>query len=107
MLCIFGCGWLYYRLINLKLKAVFDTATIKILLYFFDRGDARYSKLMEEVIHSRSTLALALRDLQEEQLIEREVMDTRPVQTRYSLTGYGEEVAEHLSAIRNLTARQI
>jgi len=92
-------------LINLKVKAVVDTATIMILLYLFDRGDARYSELMEEVIHSRSTLALALRDLQEEQLIEREVMDTRPVQTRYSLTNHGKEIAKHFLAIRNLISQ--
>jgi len=89
-------------LINLKVKAVIDIATIKILLYLFDGGNARYSKLMEEVIQSRSTLALALRDLQEEQLIEREVMDTRPVQTRYSLTSHGTEIAKHLSSVKNV-----
>ena len=93
-------------MINLKVKAVIDIATIKILLYLFDGSNARYSELMEEVIQSRSTLALALRDLQEEQLIEREVIDTRPVQTRYSLTSYGKEIAEHLSAIRDVISRQ-
>jgi len=54
------------------------------------------------VTRSRSTLALALRELQEEKLIEREVVDARPVQTRYSLTGLGEEVAGHLSEIKRL-----
>ena len=84
------------------MKAVIDIATIKILLYLFDEGNARCSELMEEVIQSRSTLARALRDLQEEQLIEREVMDTRPVQTRYSLSSQGIEIAEHLSSIKNV-----
>jgi DNA-binding HxlR family transcriptional regulator len=59
-------------------------------------------ELKEEVTRSRSTLALALRELQEERLIEREVVDTRPVQTRYSLTGLGAEVAGHLSEIKRL-----
>ena len=99
------CGWLNYRLINLKVRAIIDTATIKILLYLSDRGDARYSELMEEVVQSRSTLALALRDLQEEKLVEREVMDTRPVQTSYSLTNDGKEIAEHLSVIKNLISQ--
>jgi len=105
MLCIFGRSWLNYRLINLKMKAVIDTATIKILLHLFERDNARYSELLEEVIQRRSTLALALRDLQEEQLVGREVMDARPVQTRYSLTSRGEEVAKHLSAIKNLISK--
>lgn len=47
-----------------------------------------------------------MRELQEEKLIEREVVDTRPVQTRYSLTGLGEEVAGHLSEIKRLIESQ-
>jgi len=102
MLCIFGCGGLSYRWISLKVKGVIDAATIRILLHLSEMGDARYSELKEEVTRSRSTLALALRELQEERLIEREVVDTRPVQTRYSLTGLGAEVAGHLSEIKRL-----
>jgi len=70
-------------------------------IHFFDRT-LMNSELKMEVTRSRSTLALALRELQEERLIEREVVDTRPVQTRYSLTGLGAEVAGHLSEIKRL-----
>ena len=87
------------------MKAVIEIAIIKVLLYLFDRGNARYSELLEEAIQSRSTLALALRELQEEQLVERQVMDTRPVQTMYALTSFGKKVAEHLSAIKKLISR--
>lgn len=86
----------------MRVKAVIDAATIRILLHLHDGGEARYSELMEEVTRSRSTLALALRELQEEGLVEREVVDTRPVQTRYSLTGLGAEVAGHLSEVKRL-----
>lgn len=51
------------------MKAVIDAATIRILLHLSERGDARYSELKEEVTRSRSTLALALRELQEIRLM--------------------------------------
>ena len=73
----------------------------RVEIRFFDRT-LMNSELKEEVTRSRSTLALALRELQEMRLIEREVVDTRPVQTRYSLTGLGAEVAGHLSEIKRL-----
>jgi len=75
-------------------------ALVKVLLYLFERRDARYSEILGEAVLSRSTLALTLRDLQEDQLIERRVIATRPVQTRYTLTGRGREIAEHLYAIK-------
>ena len=61
---------------------------------------------MDKVVQSRSTLALALKDAQEDQVVERTVEDTRPVQTRYSLTETGREVAEHLLQIRKAVLKQ-
>ena len=84
------------------MKDVFEIAIIKILLYLFETNDARYSELLDEVIQSRSTLALSLRDLQDDQLIERRVLASRPVQTRYTLTSEGKKVAEHLSTVKKL-----
>lgn len=86
---------------------VLEIAIIKVLLELFERGNARYSELLGEAIQSRSTLALALRDLQDDQLIERTVIATRPVQTRYTLTGCGKEIAEHLSAVKKLNSREV
>jgi len=84
----------------MKMKAVLEISTIKVLLYLFEKNNARDSELLDEAIQSRSTLALALRDLQDDQLIERRVIATRPVQTRYTLTDEGNKVAEHLSALK-------
>lgn len=89
----------------MKMKAIFEIAIIKVLLYLFETDNTRYSELLDEVIQSRSTLALSLRDLQDDQLIERRVIATRPVQTRYTLTSSGKDVAEHLSTIKKLISR--
>lgn len=87
---------------EMRMKAVFEIGNIKVLLYLLENGSARYSELLREVIPSRSTLALTLRDLQEDQIVERRVEATRPVQTWYSLTSTGKEIAEHLSDIKKL-----
>jgi len=90
----------------MEMKDVLEIAIIKVLLYLFETNDARYSEFLDEAIQSRSTLALALRDLQDDQLIERRVLATRPVQTWYTLTSIGKEVAKHLSAIKKLISQQ-
>jgi len=90
----------------MKMKAVLKISTIKVLLYLFEKNKARYSEL-HEAIQSRSTLSLALRDLQDDQLIERRVIDSRPVQTRYTLTDEGNKVAEHLSAVKLILSDHI
>ena len=91
----------------MKMKDVFEIAIIKVLLYLFETNSARYSELLDEVIQSRSTLALALRDLQDDQLIERSVLASRPVQTRYTLTSKGNKVAEYLSSLKELILREV
>ena len=90
----------------MKMRDVFEIAIIKVLLYLFETNSARYSELLEEVIQSRSTLALALRDLQDDQLIERSVLASRPVQIWYTLTSEGNKVAEHLSTLKELILKE-
>ena len=46
--------------------AIFYISNIKILLYFLENERARYSELLKYVIPVRSTLALALRELKED-----------------------------------------
>jgi len=84
----------------MKMKDVLKIATIKVLLYLFEKNNARFSELLGEAVQSGSTLSLALRDLQDDQLIERSVIASRPVQTWYTLTDEGNKVAEHLSALK-------
>ena len=86
----------------MRINTIFDISNIKILLYLLENEKARYSDLLKYVIPVRSTLALALRELKEEKLIERNVEATTPVKTWYSLTDLGKEAAGHLQALKNL-----
>jgi len=88
----------------MKMEAIFEISNIKVLLYLLEKGNARYSELLRDVIPSRSTLALTLKDLQDDHLVERKVEATRPVQTWYILTSRARKIAEHLSAIKKLTS---
>ena len=86
----------------MKMKAVLELSNIRIMLYLLEKGSARYSEILKDVGLSRGALALALRDLQDDGLIERKVEATRPIQTTYSLTVKGKEIAKHLESIKNL-----
>jgi DNA-binding HxlR family transcriptional regulator len=48
---------------------------------------------------SRGTLSLNIRELEEEELIERRFVTTKPIQAYYSLTNRGKEIASHFSTI--------
>ena len=86
----------------MKIRAVLELSNIRIMLYLLERGSARYSEILKGVGLSRGALALALRDLQDDGLIERKVEATRPIQTTYSLTAKGKEITKHLESIRKL-----
>ena len=84
------------------MEGIFDISNVKILLYLLEKEKARYSDLLKYVIPVRSTLALTLRELKEDRLIERRVEASTPVKTWYSLTDLGREAAEHLQALKDV-----
>ncbi|MCD6530053.1 winged helix-turn-helix transcriptional regulator [Candidatus Bathyarchaeota archaeon] len=67
-----------------------------------NKKEVRYSDLLKNVVPNRSSLALALRELQEDMIVERKVEATRPIKTFYSLTDLGDKIAQHIIAIREL-----
>jgi len=87
-----------------RVRALFELSNIEVLFYLHEKSEVRYSELLTKVVPSRSTLALTLRDLQADGLIERKVEATRPVQTRYRLTPKGRGVVEHLALIKKLVS---
>ena len=79
-----------------------EIASIKILLYLHERDEVRYTDLTN-LISSRGTLSLNIKDLEEERLIQRKILMTKPIQAHYSLTKKGTEIASLLSKIQKKT----
>ena len=68
---------------------------MQILMFLHDRGEVRHSEFTE-IITSRGTLSNNLNDLEEEQLIVRRVVTTKPAQSFYSLSEKGKNIAAKL-----------
>jgi len=66
-----------------------------------EKGEVRYSDLAD-LFTSRGTLSLNLKDLEEEKLIQRRIVASKPIQAYYSLTDKGKEVAKRLNEMRRL-----
>ena len=73
---------------------------MQILLLVYSKGEVRHSEL-ERLIRSRGTLSSNLNDLLEEGLLRRKVVASKPIQSNYSLTERGKEVAGILTDLRN------
>jgi DNA-binding HxlR family transcriptional regulator len=71
---------------------------VKILVHLQKVGESRHSDL-EELIGSRGTLAENLNDLLSEGLVKRKVVPTKPIQSNYSLTEKGQQVAKRLTEL--------
>jgi DNA-binding HxlR family transcriptional regulator len=82
----------------MRFSAFLETASVKILLYLYKYGEVRYKDLTK-LIDSRGTLSLSIKELQEELLIQRSVLTTKPIQAYYSLTEKGKEIAFLLKKI--------
>jgi DNA-binding HxlR family transcriptional regulator len=76
-------------------------ASIQILIFLSEKGEVRHAEL-SEMMKSRGTLSLSLKDLIEEELVQRKVLDTKPIQSLYSLTEKGAMVAKELHKIQKL-----
>jgi|GEM_PF-699034 DNA-binding HxlR family transcriptional regulator len=82
----------------MRFSALLETASVKILLYLYENGEVRYKDLAK-LIDSRGTLSLNITELQEELLIQRSILTTKPIQAYYSLTEKGKEIALPLRKI--------
>jgi len=83
----------------LKISSLLQTPCVKILLFLYEKGEVRYSDLAG-LIASRGTLSLNIKELEEESLIQRRVVTTKPIQAHYSLTDKGREIATHFDKIK-------
>lgn len=83
----------------MKISEMLEAPCAQILFFLHDRKEVRYSELAE-LIKSRGTLSLNLKHLEQEGLIERRVIATKPIQSLYSLTNRGSKIARRLLDVR-------
>jgi DNA-binding HxlR family transcriptional regulator len=82
-----------------KISDLLHAPSIEILLFLYKKGEVRYTDLAK-LIASRGTLSLNLKELDEEGLIQRRVVTTKPIQAYYSLRDRGKEIATHFDTIK-------
>jgi len=73
--------------------------SVKIILFMLEKGEVRYTDLAD-LFTSRGTLSVNLKDLEEEKLIQRRVVTSKPIQAYYSLTDRGREIAKRLGEMK-------
>ena len=83
----------------MKVSRILEIPSVKILLFLFDKQEVRYTDLTK-IITSRGTLSSNLKELEKEELVKRKVVTTKPIQSYYSLTEKGQEIARRLSEIK-------
>lgn len=83
----------------MKIARVLQIPSIQILLFLYEKGEVRHRDLIR-LIASRGTLSLSVKELEEEGLIRRRIVPTKPIKSFYSLTTKGREVAKRLGEIR-------
>ena len=86
---------------DVKISKIIEIPSIRMLLFLHEKREVRYTDLTK-LISSRGTLALTLNELDEEKLIQRRVVTTKPIQSYYSLTMKGEKVAKQLNEIKQI-----
>lgn len=85
----------------MKISSLLQTPSVRVLVFLFEKSEVRYADLTK-LITSRGTLSLCLKELGEEELIQRRIETTKPIQAHYSLTNKGKEIATHLNKIEKL-----
>jgi DNA-binding HxlR family transcriptional regulator len=70
------------------------------MLFLCEKGEVRHAELSELIV-SRGTLSLSLKDLEEEGLVQRKIIDSKPIQSLYSLTEKGLLIAKQLTEVKH------
>ncbi len=81
---------------SLKISKIPNIPSVRILLFLLEKGEARHSDLAK-LFTSRGTLKFSLKDLEDEQLVQRKIVDSKPIQSIYSLTEKGKVAAKQLN----------
>ena len=78
------------------------------LQYIHERGRVHYADILNynlksRVVESRATVTLTIRELAKLGLVQRTIVDSRPIRTVYQVTEKGQKLLQHLNAIKQLT----
>jgi DNA-binding HxlR family transcriptional regulator len=84
-----------------KITKILQLPSVQILLHICKRVETRHSDLAK-IIASRGSLSANLKTLENEMLIERRVVPSKPVKTFYALTPKGKEIAIKLTEIEQI-----
>ena len=77
---------------------MFRKGVIEVIFYLNKVGKAGYYEIYKQnFVVSRQTFANLLKELENEDLANRKVIEGRPPRVEYSLTGKGKRVADILS----------
>lgn len=86
-----------------ELRFLFKKGRIDLLLYLHEKKSARHADIIsQKFVRSRSSVSIMLTELEGNNLIRRIVISTKPPQTIYELTDYGEKIIQHLLEIERI-----
>jgi DNA-binding HxlR family transcriptional regulator len=85
----------------LRISQIIEIPTVRIILCLYQTGEARHAQLSKITV-SRGTLSLSLRELEKDGLVHRKLLDTKPLQSIYSLTEKGNAIAKELAEMERL-----
>lgn len=89
------------------LRKMSKTGFIETLEFICRKRSVHYAEILNynlenEIVKSRATVTLIIRNLVKMSLIERSVLDSRPVRTIYEPTEKGLKLIRHLQEIQRL-----
>ncbi|MFI9582645.1 winged helix-turn-helix transcriptional regulator [Streptomyces sp. NPDC052236] len=88
--------------------AVIDGKWKTLLLWLLESGPHRPGELRRQMpAISEKVLTQALREMETDGLVHREVLDVLPLKTVYSLTAFGRELSEALAPLSDWGHRRL
>ena len=88
-------------------RFLFRKGAIEIISYLRKVGKAGYYETLKQgFVVSRETFSNVMKELQQQGIVARKVIDSHPPKVRYSLTPKGREVAEMLNRLDKTLQRK-
>jgi DNA-binding HxlR family transcriptional regulator len=86
-----------------KIRFLFGKGVLESILYINKFGKAGYYELYKQgFVVSRQAFSNLLKKLEENKIVSRKVIESRPPRVEYSLANKGKEVAELLKRLNEI-----